>query len=61
MGDTHIRPGDMETIKAPVDFLGVNYYFCHTVAAAPQAPTGPATGSSPASSGRSTVRCRPSP
>jgi beta-glucosidase len=37
-GDAHIRPGDMETINVPVDFLGVNYYYCHTVAAAEGAP-----------------------
>ncbi len=32
-GDAHIHPGDLETISAPLDFLGVNYYACHTVAA----------------------------
>ncbi len=32
-GDAHIRSGDLETINAHVDFLGVNYYVCHTVAA----------------------------
>lgn len=33
-GEEHIRPGDLETISTPVDFLGVNYYTRHTVAAA---------------------------
>jgi beta-glucosidase len=33
VGDAHVRPGDLETIKGPIDFLGVNYYYCHTVAA----------------------------
>jgi beta-glucosidase len=37
-GDAHLRPGDLETINAPIDFLGVNYYYCHTVAAAGGAP-----------------------
>jgi beta-glucosidase len=27
-----VRDGDLEKISAPVDFLGVNYYFRHTVA-----------------------------
>jgi beta-glucosidase len=26
-----VRDGDLETISAPIDFLGVNYYFRHTV------------------------------
>jgi beta-glucosidase len=38
VGEAHVRPDDMATVQAPVDFLGVNYYFCHTVAAAPGAP-----------------------
>jgi beta-glucosidase len=42
-GDDHIQSGDLEIINAPVDFLGVNYYACHTVAAA---------GSGPVPSGR---------
>jgi beta-glucosidase len=29
------RPGDLDVISAPVDFLGVNYYNPHTVRAAP--------------------------
>jgi beta-glucosidase len=47
-GDSHVHAGDLETIATPIDFLGVNYYFCHTVAdshGAPQpgtAPFGPA-------------------
>jgi beta-glucosidase len=32
-GEGHVRPADLETISAPLDFLGVNYYMCHTVAA----------------------------
>jgi beta-glucosidase len=32
-GDAHIRSGDLETVNAHLDFLGVNYYACHTVAA----------------------------
>ena len=32
-GDAHIHGGDLGTINVPVDFLGVNYYFCHTVTA----------------------------
>ena len=31
-----IRPGDLETIHAPVDFLGVNYYTPTMIAAGPQ-------------------------
>jgi len=31
-----IKPGDMEEIKAPLDFLGVNYYMTHTIAADPE-------------------------
>ena len=30
-----VRDGDLETISRPVDFLGVNYYFRHTVRDAP--------------------------
>src|SRR5205085_631132 len=30
-----VESGDMEEIKAPVDFLGVNYYVPATIAAAP--------------------------
>ncbi|MEU5361905.1 GH1 family beta-glucosidase [Streptomyces sp. NPDC005925] len=33
------RPGDLETIAAPLDWLGLNYYFPQTVA---DDPTGPA-------------------
>ncbi|HYF61493.1 MAG TPA: family 1 glycosylhydrolase, partial [Herpetosiphonaceae bacterium] len=33
VADDLIRAGDLETIKAPLDFLGVNYYFPHRVAA----------------------------
>ena len=40
VGEAHVRPDDMATVHAPLDFLGVNYYFCHTVAAAP-GPPGP--------------------
>ena len=31
-----VRDGDLEKISAPVDFLGVNYYFRHTVRDAPE-------------------------
>ncbi len=31
----HVEPGDMEAIAAPLDFLGVNYYFPETIADAP--------------------------
>ncbi len=31
-----IHDGDLETISAPIDFLGVNYYFRHTVRDAPE-------------------------
>lgn len=30
-----VLPGDLEAIAAPTDFLGVNYYFPETIAAAP--------------------------
>jgi beta-glucosidase len=30
-----VRDGDLETISEPVDFLGVNYYFCHHIREAP--------------------------
>ncbi|MBN1286542.1 MAG: beta-glucosidase [Anaerolineae bacterium] len=33
-----VQPGDIETLAAPVDFLGVNYYNPGTVADAPDAP-----------------------
>ncbi len=32
-----IRPGDLELISAPLDFLGVNYYFPSVIADAPHA------------------------
>jgi beta-glucosidase len=38
VGEDHVRPDDLATVQAPVDFLGVNYYFCQTVAAAQGAP-----------------------
>ena len=31
-----VRDGDLDRISAPVDFLGVNYYFRHTVRDAPE-------------------------
>jgi beta-glucosidase len=31
-----VREGDLEKISAPLDFLGVNYYFRHTVRDAPE-------------------------
>ncbi len=37
-GDDHIQSDDLEIINAPLDFLGVNYYACHTVAAAASGP-----------------------
>ena len=30
-GTEHLRPGDEETIAAPLDFLGINYYSRHVV------------------------------
>jgi beta-glucosidase len=38
-GDT-VRAGDLDTIAAPIDFLGVNYYFPELVRADPSAPLG---------------------
>jgi beta-glucosidase len=47
-----VRPGDLDLIAQPIDFLGVNYYFPHRVAADPAAeplglrhadPVGPLT------------------
>jgi beta-glucosidase len=38
-GDT-VRDGDLDTIAAPIDFLGVNYYFPELVKADPSAPLG---------------------
>ena len=35
-----ILPGDMETIVAPVDFIGLNYYSERTVRADPKSPEG---------------------
>ncbi|MDQ1645306.1 MAG: beta-glucosidase [Cryptosporangiaceae bacterium] len=35
-----IRPGDLETIAAPIAFLGVNYYFPNRVRATPDHPFG---------------------
>jgi beta-glucosidase len=32
-----VRPGDLESIHQPLDFLGVNYYTTHTVTARPRA------------------------
>jgi beta-glucosidase len=34
-----IKPEDLQTISAPIDILGVNYYTRHTVTAAPKSPT----------------------
>jgi beta-glucosidase len=36
-----VRDDDLEIISGPVDFLGVNYYFRHTVRDAPGEATGP--------------------
>ncbi|MGI5157383.1 GH1 family beta-glucosidase [Microbispora sp. CA-102843] len=36
--DLPIRPGDLETIATPLDYLGVNYYFRQLVAADPEGP-----------------------
>ncbi len=33
-----IRPGDLETIAEPIDFLGINYYFSARVFADPDEP-----------------------
>jgi beta-glucosidase len=38
-----VRDGDLDTIGAPIDFLGVNYYFPELVRADPQAPLGTST------------------
>lgn len=35
-GDAPVHDGDLSVISAPVDFLGVNYYFRHTVRDAPE-------------------------
>jgi beta-glucosidase len=35
-----VRDGDLDTIGAPIDFLGVNYYFPELVRADPAAPLG---------------------
>ena len=37
-----VRPGDLEVTSTPVDFLGVNYYFPMTIAAAPHDVADPA-------------------
>jgi beta-glucosidase len=34
-----VRDGDLEKISAPIDFLGINYYFRNTVRAAPEEET----------------------
>jgi beta-glucosidase len=34
-----IQPQDLQTISAPIDILGVNYYTRHTVTATPTSPT----------------------
>jgi beta-glucosidase len=34
-----VRPGDLETIATPLDFLGVNYYFRQVIAADPTVAT----------------------
>ncbi|MEU8563759.1 GH1 family beta-glucosidase [Streptomyces cyaneofuscatus] len=39
--DLPVRPGDLETIAAPLDWLGLNYYFRQIVTAD---PSGPAPG-----------------
>ncbi|MEN3539486.1 GH1 family beta-glucosidase [Microbispora sp. ZYX-F-249] len=36
--DLPIRPGDLETIATPLDYLGVNYYFRQVVTADPAGP-----------------------
>src|SRR6185295_18808892 len=36
-----IQAGDMETVKAPFDFLGINYYFRQLVAHEPDDAIGP--------------------
>jgi beta-glucosidase len=38
-----IEPGDLQTISAPIDVLGVNYYTRHTVTASPKSPLGAAS------------------
>jgi beta-glucosidase len=35
LGELGVRPEDLATISTPIDFLGVNYYSRHTVAAGP--------------------------
>lgn len=44
-----VRPGDMEIIGAPVDFVALNYYFCSYVRAAPERPEGYAIVPQPSS------------
>ena len=39
----HATDDDLRRISAPIDFLGINYYSRHTVAAAANAPTGEAS------------------
>jgi beta-glucosidase len=39
-GEGHIGDGDLATISAPIDFLGVNYYACRRVSAG-DCPAGP--------------------
>ena len=48
-GDT-VRDGDLATIAAPIDFLGVNYYFPELVRADPEATFGMAEVEFPAPS-----------
>ncbi len=42
-GRPNVRPGDMDVIGVPLDFLGVNYYMRHVVHADPSHPEGRAT------------------
>jgi len=39
-----VKPGDMELCKAPLDFLGINYYRRQLVSAVPVGPAAAATG-----------------
>jgi len=47
----HVRDGDLATIAAPLDMLGINYYSRHTVSGLPgdprQAPSSPTVTASP--------------
>jgi len=39
-----VKPGDMDLVRAPLDFIGVNYYFRQLISAIPPGPGEDATG-----------------